>query len=124
MIRRTSRIGDGIDRKTSLPGSGARAAKEHGYTFAHTYPAFVREAYRVLRAEGVLFAKITDYIHKPPVSMGAYGVNSGRATSGIHSVRLHYEGPERADYRSEMEDCPSQPPPALLLDYFSKIASL
>lgn len=44
-------------------GLGARAAKEHGYTFAHTYPPFMREAYRVLREEGVLFAKITDYVH-------------------------------------------------------------
>jgi hypothetical protein len=44
-------------------GLGARAAKEHGYTFAHTYPSFVREAYRVLRDEGMLFAKITDYVH-------------------------------------------------------------
>jgi SAM-dependent methyltransferase len=44
-------------------GLGARSAKEHGYTFAHTYPAFMHEAYRVLRDEGVLLAKITDYVH-------------------------------------------------------------
>lgn len=44
-------------------GLGERSAKEHGYTFAHTYPPFMREAYRVLREEGVLFAKITDYVH-------------------------------------------------------------
>jgi len=37
--------------------------KENGYTFSHTFPPFVREAYRVLRNEGILFAKITDYVH-------------------------------------------------------------
>lgn len=40
-----------------------RSSKENGYTFTHTFPPFVREAYRVLREEGVLFCKITDYVH-------------------------------------------------------------
>jgi len=40
-----------------------KSPKEHGYSFSHTYPAFVREAHRVLRAEGILLCKITDYIH-------------------------------------------------------------
>lgn len=44
-------------------GLGARSPKERGYTFSHTFPPFVREAYRVLRPEGILLAKITDYIH-------------------------------------------------------------
>ena len=44
-------------------GLGERSAKEHGYTFTHTYPPFMREAYRVLRDEGVLLAKIADYVH-------------------------------------------------------------
>jgi hypothetical protein len=44
-------------------GLGARSPKEHGYTFAHTYPAFLVEAWRVLRADGILLCKITDYIH-------------------------------------------------------------
>jgi hypothetical protein len=44
-------------------GLGARASKLQGYSFAHTYPAFMQEAYRVLREEGVLFAKIADYVH-------------------------------------------------------------
>jgi len=37
--------------------------KELGYTFSHTFPPFLKEAYRVLRNEGILFAKITDYVH-------------------------------------------------------------
>lgn len=44
-------------------GLGQRSPKEHGYTFSHLYPPFVREAHRVLKPEGILLCKITDYIH-------------------------------------------------------------
>jgi SAM-dependent methyltransferase len=44
-------------------GLGTRSPKEKGYTFAHTYPPFVREAYRVLKPEGILLCKIADYVH-------------------------------------------------------------
>ena len=44
-------------------GLGDRSTKEHAYSFAHTYPAFMAEAYRVLKDEGVLFCKIADYVH-------------------------------------------------------------
>jgi hypothetical protein len=44
-------------------GLGGKSPKERGYTFTHTYPPFVREAHRVLRDEGILLCKITDYIH-------------------------------------------------------------
>ena len=47
-------------------GLGVRSPKEHGYTFAHLYPAFVEEAYRVLRPEGILLCKIADYVHDHP----------------------------------------------------------
>jgi SAM-dependent methyltransferase len=40
-----------------------RSAKVNNYTFSHTFPPFLREAYRVLRPEGVLFCKIADYVH-------------------------------------------------------------
>jgi SAM-dependent methyltransferase len=40
-----------------------RSSKENHYTFSHTFPPFLREAYRVLRPEGILLAKITDYVH-------------------------------------------------------------
>ena len=35
----------------------------NGYNFTHLYPPFLREAFRVLKPEGVLFCKIADYIH-------------------------------------------------------------
>ncbi len=44
-------------------GLGARSPKEHGYSFSHTYPAFMAEARRVLVDDGVLLCKITDYVH-------------------------------------------------------------
>ncbi len=40
-----------------------RSSKQNDYTFTHTFPPFVKEAYRILRPEGLLFAKITDYVH-------------------------------------------------------------
>ncbi len=44
------------DFKTRF-GLGARSAKENGYTFAHTYPAFMAEAWRVLVDYGVLIVQ-------------------------------------------------------------------
>jgi hypothetical protein len=44
-------------------GLGQSSPKELGYNFGHLYPSFMREAYRTLIEEGVLFCKITDYIH-------------------------------------------------------------
>jgi len=40
-----------------------RSAKENHYTFTHTFPPFLREAFRVLKEEGILLCKITDYVH-------------------------------------------------------------
>lgn len=44
-------------------GLGARSPKEHGYSFSHTYPAFMAEARRLLVEDGVLLCKIADYVH-------------------------------------------------------------
>jgi hypothetical protein len=44
-------------------GLGQKSSLEQGYNFGHLYRPFVREAYRVLREQGVLFGKITDYVH-------------------------------------------------------------
>lgn len=44
-------------------GLVVRSSKENQYTFTHTFPPFLREAHRVLREEGILLAKITDYVH-------------------------------------------------------------
>jgi SAM-dependent methyltransferase len=44
-------------------GLVAKSSKENHYTFTHTFPPFVREAFRVLKEEGLLLCKITDYVH-------------------------------------------------------------
>jgi hypothetical protein len=44
-------------------GLGLHVPKEQGYNFSHTFPPFMDEAWRILRREGVLLCKITDYIH-------------------------------------------------------------
>jgi SAM-dependent methyltransferase len=44
-------------------GLVVKSPKENGYTFSHTFPPFLREAYRVLKPEGILFCKIADYVH-------------------------------------------------------------
>jgi len=40
-----------------------RSSKENQYTFTHTFPPFLKEAHRLLKDEGILLAKITDYVH-------------------------------------------------------------
>lgn len=40
-----------------------KSSSENGYNFSYLYPPFVREAHRVLKPEGILFCKITDYVH-------------------------------------------------------------
>ncbi len=40
-----------------------KSSAENGYNFSHLYPPFMSEAYRVLEPEGILFCKITDYVH-------------------------------------------------------------
>ena len=40
-----------------------KSPKENGYNFNHLYGPFTLEAYRVLKPEGILLCKITDYIH-------------------------------------------------------------
>jgi SAM-dependent methyltransferase len=40
-----------------------KSTKENSYTFSHTFPPFVKEAYRVLKPEGILLCKIADYVH-------------------------------------------------------------
>ena len=40
-----------------------KSSARNGYNFSHLFPPFVREAYRVLEPEGIMLAKIADYIH-------------------------------------------------------------
>ena len=40
-----------------------KSSAENGYNFTHLFHPFAREAYTVLKPEGILFCKITDYVH-------------------------------------------------------------
>lgn len=40
-----------------------RSRKEREYNFSYMYPPFLVEAFRILKPEGILLCKITDYIH-------------------------------------------------------------
>ncbi len=40
-----------------------KSPKENGYNFSYLYQPFAEEAYRILKPEGVLFCKLTDYVH-------------------------------------------------------------
>src|SRR5919108_2668891 len=40
-----------------------KSSAEQGYNFSHLYLPFAREAYRLLRPDGVLLCKIADYVH-------------------------------------------------------------
>lgn len=44
-------------------GLVVRSSKENKYTFTHTFDPFLKEAWKMLRQEGVLLCKLTDYVH-------------------------------------------------------------
>jgi SAM-dependent methyltransferase len=44
-------------------GLGMKSSTENGCNFSHLYKSFAKEAHRVLKPDGILFCKITDYIH-------------------------------------------------------------
>jgi len=44
-------------------GLGLKSSLEQGYNFSRLYPPFCKEAYRVLKKDGILFCKIADYVH-------------------------------------------------------------
>ena len=44
-------------------GLVVKSSGENGYNLSHLFSPFVTEANRVLRTEGILFSKITDYVH-------------------------------------------------------------
>ena len=56
----------GKDRRKDFQvrfGLGPKSSVKTNYNFSHTFPPFACEAYRVLKPDGILFCKISDYIH-------------------------------------------------------------
>lgn len=54
---------DGIKDFQDRFGLIVKSPIENGYNLTHTFPPFLKEAFRVLRKNGVLFCKIADYVH-------------------------------------------------------------
>ena len=97
MTRRTSRIKVVIGPRISIPvfGLGARSAKENGYSFSHTYPAFMSEAWRVLADDGVLLCKIADYIHNHRYQWAHIDLIWLWPGGRIYRLRLHHQSAGR-----------------------------
>ena len=66
-------------------GLGAKSSIDTNYSFSHTYPAFVSEALRVLKHEGVLFCKITDYIHNHQFQWAHVDFIQAATEAGFHA---------------------------------------
>jgi len=53
----------GRDQQKDFASRFGLTVKSKSNSLAHLYPPFAAEAYRVLKPEGVLLAKIADYVH-------------------------------------------------------------
>lgn len=65
-------------------GLGMKSSSENGYNFSHLYRAFAIEAHRVLLPEGILFCKITDYIHNHTYQWAHIEMVQAAVTAGLH----------------------------------------
>ena len=66
-------------------GLGSKSSSDTNYNFSHTFPPFVEEAYRVLKDQGVLFCKITDYIHNHRFQWAHIELIQAATTAGFHA---------------------------------------
>ena len=96
-------------------GLTLKSPKEEGYSFAFMYPPFVKEAYRVLRPEGILLCKIADYVHGHRYQWAHIDFIEAAKAGRFLPMRLHPQDSPRADYRPAMEESASCPSAALLL---------
>jgi SAM-dependent methyltransferase len=60
-----------------------KSSRENGYNFSHLFSPFVREAYRVLVPEGILFCKITDYVHNHRLQWAHIDLVQAAAAAGF-----------------------------------------
>ncbi len=66
-------------------GLGAKSSIKTNYSFSYTYPPFVSEAHRVLRHDGVLFCKITDYVHNHKFQWAHIDFIQAATEAGFHA---------------------------------------
>lgn len=64
-------------------GLRLKSSKETGYTLSFMYLPFVKEASRVLRPDGVLFCKVTDYVHNHRLQWAHIDLIQAAVTVGL-----------------------------------------
>lgn len=64
-------------------GLNVRSGAETGYNLSHMYPPFMLEAQRVLKPEGVLLCKITDYVHNHRMQWAHMDLVAAGAAAGL-----------------------------------------
>jgi DNA modification methylase len=64
-------------------GLTIKSPKENGYNFSHLFAPFVAEAYRVLAPEGLLLAKITDYVHNHRLQWAHFDLVNAATQAGF-----------------------------------------
>jgi ParB-like chromosome segregation protein Spo0J len=68
---------------TTRFGLGGKSAAANGCNFSHQYPPFLAEAYRVLRAEGILLCKIADYVHNHRTQWAFFELKTAAEAAGF-----------------------------------------
>ena len=66
-------------------GLGLKSSAATNYNFSHTFPPFVEEAHRVLRHEGLLLCKITDYVHNHNFQWAHVDLIQAATGAGFHA---------------------------------------
>lgn len=66
-------------------GLGSKSSSKTNYNFSHTFPPFVEEAFRVLKHEGILFCKITDYVHNHRFQWAHIDLIQAATDAGFHA---------------------------------------
>lgn len=60
-----------------------KSSAAQGYNFSHLYLPFAREAYRLLKPEGILLCKIADYVHNHRLQWAHVDVIQAAAAAGF-----------------------------------------
>ncbi len=105
-------------------GLTVKSPKEEGYNFSFMFPPFTREAYRVLRAEGILLCKIADYIHNHRYQWAHIELILRRRSGRVLPLRLHREGAAGANRGPAMEEGAPRQAAARLLAGVPQVAAV
>ena len=66
-------------------GLGLKSSSATNYNFSHTFPPFVEEAHRILKNQGLLLCKITDYVHNHKFQWAHIDLIQAATRVGFHA---------------------------------------